>query len=256
VCCIILITMSDSRISAAAAAAAAAGGVAGQEEDTVPLPESGSAAAHRRVVGVNEEEDEEEGDKKAYKNVWEIEKVLKTGSTKANGGWQCLWCNHSFKGWNATKVLRHIAKIPGMDIRPCKARIDDQTMMLYRDLYETKHSHRKEVKKSAELFEESVKQGQSSLAVMFEKNRKRPTKSVGGRIVFDGTVEASCSAQLTMAIADYVHATGLSFSATQNTYFKQILHFARNAPASYTPPGNIAIGTTLLRLNYARRLEQ
>jgi hypothetical protein len=246
--------MSDRR-TFAAAAAAAAGGVAGQEEDTVPLPESGSTVASS-VVDVDEDDDEEEAGKKVYSNVWEFEYVMKTGSTKADGGWKCLWCNNTFKGWNATKVLRHIAKIPGRDIRTCKARIDDESMMLYRKLAEEKDGQRKETKESAALFEESVKTGQSSMAIMFEGNRKRQSKvggamSVGGR----STIESSCASQLTMAIADFVHSTGLSFSATHNAYFKVILQLARGVPATYTPPNNVAIGTTLLSLNYSRRLQ-
>jgi hypothetical protein len=225
--------------------------VAGHEEDSVPLTEPGSAASS--AVGVDD--DDGDGSAKVYHNVWELERVLKTGSNKANGGWKCLWCNNIFKGWNATKVLRHLAKIPGRDIRPCRARIDDDSLILYRNLNERKEGRTKEFKDGAPILDKSVVQGQMSMAIMFEQGRKRKSSS-GGNKQHDSTIEASCATQLTMAIADFVHSSGLSFSATQGAYFKRMLHLARGVPSAYTPPSRNAISTSLLRLNYSRRLQR
>ena len=33
--------------------------------------------------------------------------------------WQCLWCNQSFQGINATKALDHVLGEKGMHIKSC-----------------------------------------------------------------------------------------------------------------------------------------
>jgi hypothetical protein len=70
------------------------------------------------------------------------------------------------------------------------------------------------------------------------------------------TVEACTASHLTMAIADFVHSTGLPFSATQGVYFQNILKLARGVPATYKGPQRNAIATTLLKVNYNRRIEK
>ena len=181
--------------------------VAGHEEDSVPLPEPGSVAGSPVDI-----DDDGDGSAKVYHNVWELERVLKTGSNKANGGWKCLWCKNTFKGWNATKVLRHIAKIPGRDIRPCRARIDEEALILYRNLNDIKEGRSKDFKEGVASLDNSVVQGQMSMAIMFAKGRLRKSSS-GGKKQHDSTIESSCATQLTMAIADFVHSSGLSFSS-------------------------------------------
>jgi hypothetical protein len=59
-----------------------------------------------------------------------------------------------------------------------------------------------------------------------------------------------------MAIADYIHSTGLSFSACQGPQFQNILKLARGVTASYVPPSRNAIATTLLQINYDRFIEK
>jgi hypothetical protein len=59
-----------------------------------------------------------------------------------------------------------------------------------------------------------------------------------------------------MAIADFIHSGGLSFSATQGEHFQNILKYARGVPASYKPPPQNAIATSLLKINYNCRIEK
>jgi hypothetical protein len=243
-----------------------AAGVAGQVEDTVPLPESGSAQGggdDDAVVEVIDDDDAQQSasdlvaqEVAAAGSVWTFEKVEQTGEKRAEGGWKCLWCNNHYKGWNATKVLRHLTKVTGRDIRPCKARIDPGALTFYRSYMQSKEDTKAETKQNAVLFQEGVSEGQQSLAVMFEAGRSRTTTVGGKGGTTNTTIEASTASQLTMAIADFVHATGLSFSATQGIYFERILTLARGVPSSYQPPTRNAIGTTLLKLNYARRLKR
>jgi hypothetical protein len=144
--------------------------------------------------------------------------------------------------------------VAGKDIRPCRARIDPEATRFYKSYMQSKEESKAETKQNTALFQEGVAEGQQSLAVMFETGRSRTT--TGGGKVVSTTIEASTASQLTMAIADFVHSTGLSFSATQGIYFQRILTLARGVPSSYQPPTRNAIGTTLLKLNYARRLKR
>ena len=122
-------------------------------------------------------------------------------------------------------------------------------------------------------FQAIVEDGQRRLTEMFTMSRQRVSNAGGPPTVSStGTaqppvlnqqvlncnagMEASTSSQLTMAIADFIHSTGLSFSATQGEYFQNILRLARGAPASYKPPGRNALSTSLLKINYNRRMER
>jgi hypothetical protein len=240
---------------------AAAAGAAGQEEDDVPPPESSStgAPARRSPDGVARTDagvdDESDGSPLIIRTVWDFEKVEKTGENKSNGGWKCLWCQKSFKGWNATKALRHITKVTGKDIRPCMAIIDKQSLLQYRSFADGKEETRDVFKQRKGLYDESIVRGQQSLSIVFENGRERVSKG-GGASTSTPTIEASTASQLTMAIADYIHSTGLSFSATQGVLFERILSLARGVRSDYAPPNRQSIGTTLLQLNYNRRQQK
>ena len=120
-------------------------------------------------------------------------------------------------------------------------------------------------------FQAMVQQGQQSLAVMLEESQQRVSASSGGiskhysklaggaNLMADGdgaTIEASTASQLTMAIADFVHSSGLPFSVTDSEYFKSILKYARGVPSTYRPPNRNALATTLLKINFDRRMKR
>jgi hypothetical protein len=50
--------------------------------------------------------------------------------------WRCLWCNKNYTGWHATKALIHLAKVPKMDIAPCRAVLPDEEAQQYRSLFD------------------------------------------------------------------------------------------------------------------------
>jgi hypothetical protein len=92
--------------------------------------------------------------------------------------------------------------------------------------------------------------------VMLEDSHKRKSSSIvparqptKNRLFNQGTMEASHETQLTMAIADFVHSKGLSFSATEGCHFKRVLKLSKQVSTYYIPPGRRAIGTELLDLN-------
>ena len=53
-----------------------------------------------------------------------------------------------------------------------------------------------------------------------------------------------------MAIADFVHSTGLSFSLVDNPKFHIMIRMARNVGTSYKPPTWKEVSGQLLRLTY------
>jgi hypothetical protein len=237
-------------------------------------PEPGSTAAV--PVSLLEAADDNEG---KVLSVWDFQHVQKLGSTKADASWTCLWCNLNFKHWNATKALYHLAKVSGKDVRTCKVVHDRKSKEMYRTFLSGKDKSHTDMKVRNSNFEALVGEGQQSLAVMFESNRKRSsggggatggsattaastiasTSTISARqrvLGTDMTCEASSASQLTMAIADFIHSTGLPFSATQGTYFNNILKFSRNVPFGYKPPSRNTISTTLLEINYKRRMEK
>jgi hypothetical protein len=232
--------------------------------DNGPPPESGStlAAAASAVTDTTPE---------LPLTVWELAHVRKNGTTKADQTWTCLWCKMNFKHWNATKVLYHLSKKSGHDIQICKALHHKQYKEIYAAMLGEKNNASSSVKERAANLDALVGEGQQSLAIMFEAGRQR-VRNGGGTaaasnvasnaattnrervLASELTVEACTSSHLTMAIADFIHSTGLPFSATQSVYFQNILKFARGVPLSYKPPARNAIGTTLLKLNYNRRI--
>ena len=234
--------------------------VAGHVAGSGPSPEPGSTTAMAVEV--------DEGS--CVSSVWTLEHVVKSGDCRANQTWKCLWCNMTFKHWNATKVLYHLTKVTGHDVRICKASHDGKSKELYRSMLNEKDKVNAGLQNRLFNFKNLVGEGQQSLAVMFEKEQKRGSKSGGGTVANGGTmntgrtrvfasemtVEASQASQLTMAIADFVHSSGLPFTVTQSVYFQNILKFAHGVPSAYKGPTRNAISGSLLKINYNRQMER
>ena len=168
-----------------------------------------------------------------------------------------------FRHWNATKCLYHLAKIVGKDVRICRATHDTKSKELYYSMLKGKDKALTTLKARETKFQDMVADGQQSLAIMFEESRLRVSNGCGTAIsakqqVFksDQTVESSSASQLTMAIADFIHSSGLAFSVTQSDLFKSILRHARCVPVSYQPPTRNALSTTLLKINYNNRMQR
>ena len=167
-----------------------------------PPPEPGSTVASAVEVD----------DASAVSSVWDFDHVQKEGDCKANQTWKCLWCNLSFKHWNAMKVLYHLTKIASHDVRICKAAHDVRSTNLYRSMLGDKEKSNLGQQTRASVFQAIVGEGQQSMAVMFEAARKRDsnggnttkdeTTNTARKRVFasEFTIEASQASQLTMAI--------------------------------------------------------
>ena len=250
-----VITMSSLETSSSSSRSFARGRVAGHvAELPAEPPEPGSTLAVALEADIDAE---------SAKSVWDFDHVSRSGTCKADHQWKCLWCNQTFRHWNATKVLYHLAKVTGKDVRICKASHDKKSQELYWSFVRSKEKASSGMEARAEALSQVLGEGQQSLAVMFEASRQRisngggtATATAQQRVRSELTVEASTASKLTMAIADFVHSSGLPFSSTQGDYFKNILRLARGVPSTYKAPSRNAISTTLLKLNYNRRIEK
>ena len=223
-------------------------GVAGHVGANGLPPEPGSIAASAVTLEVDDAS-------VAAPSVWDFEHIQRIGTLCGAKSWKCSWCNQTFKHWNATKVLYHLTKIQGKDVRICRAIHDPASKALYKSLLKDKDLTSFSMKKRDKEFTSLVGEGQRSLAVMFEQSHKCISRAGGPKatgttglvanysgkqqcdvVNCDVSVEASTSSQLTMAIMDFIHSTGLSFSATQGPHFQNILKFAHGVPANYKPP--------------------
>jgi hypothetical protein len=255
--------MSSLYSSSSLSLSSSSGVAAGHVVDNGSPPESSSTLAASAVSETSE----------PPLSVWEFPHIRRNGVAKADQTWTCLWCNLTFKHWNATKVLYHLSKISGHDVRVCKVAHDKKSKELYNSMVKDRNNSTAGMKERAANLVALVGEGQQSLATMFEAGRHRVTNGGGTTLATAGgtvavatnrqrvfasevTVEACTSSHLTMAIADFVHSTGLPFSATQGIYFQNILKLARGVPSTYKAPARNAIATTLLKINYNRRIEK
>lgn len=74
--------------------------------------------------------------------IWDCPQLMKF-SQGDKRVWTCAWCpNESdgsrpkpFLGWNATKAISHVCRIPGMCVRLCNGVIPPDFALKYKDLY-------------------------------------------------------------------------------------------------------------------------
>ena len=125
-------------------------------------PEPGSTAASAVTLDETTER---------VSSVWEFDHIQKNGTTALKGSqtWTCLWCNQTFKQWNATKVLYHLVKMRGHDVRTCRANHDAKHKELYQSLLKEKDKSQAGFEARAANFQAVVGDGQQSLAIMFEE---------------------------------------------------------------------------------------
>jgi hypothetical protein len=201
------------------------------------------------------------------KSAWDFPGVEKLGSLAAptTMSWRCGWCQSSFRGWNATKVMSHCAKASKTggrsDIKLCTGRIPKETLDFFRSFRQRAIILAGTKRQQSDTLTESIADNQTSISVAFASKRSRVSSSGGSSMAHvdlsgDGEVgvEACNATRLTTAIADFVYCKGLSFSAVEGDHFAQILKLSRLVPTSYRPPGRKLLSTDLLDLSYENRL--
>jgi Protein of unknown function (DUF 659) len=197
--------------------------------------------------------------------------------------WKCKWCNGVFSGWNATKAIMHVNKIPKQDIKLCKAKIDDSYLTLYKELLDQLKKKRGRTKDKYTAIGNNIESHNTHVASSLEKHRSdkrlkpapltfrnlsdvtstnsfmtNPNQS-GDRfiqkVLYDSP-NPNADSKLTMAIADFVHSCGLPFRIISDRKFHTILNLARATSTSYIPPSRQAVSTDLLDLNYTTYMKR
>ena len=222
---------------------------------------------------------------KDIKTIWDDEYIKKT-LVDDKESWQCLWCKQSFRGINATKALAHVSKSQGRHIKLCKGKIDDRYAERYRLLWVKSASRIDAKKRAVETLDENLASNQAAAAesLVAKKPRKygslpptqtslsaflseresdsnvTPQVAVAGG--FQPTLEAYGSgksnegiekvneATLELAIADMIHADGLSFSLAESLRFKRVLKLARCVSSNFKPPSRQLVAGDLLDINF------
>jgi hypothetical protein len=75
--------------------------------------------------------------------IWDCPQVMKFSIDHDKRVWTCGWCPNESDGtrpkpslgWNATKAISHVCRIPGMCIRLCSGTIPPDYVARYKDLY-------------------------------------------------------------------------------------------------------------------------
>ncbi len=88
---------------------------------------------------------------------------------------KCLWCGVIWPEVHATRMFDHLLQQPGMHVKPCLGKIDEDTKKIYQELFDRKNSSKVGKKLVHEHSTQSVKDLQSSLAQVLVASRSNPT---------------------------------------------------------------------------------
>ena len=122
--------------------------------------------------GTDSEQEEEE--RSAPISIWDDSQVEKyICSTDGWKKWKCLWCQKSFKNWNATKVVAHLSKTRGRDIAVCKANITGKShAIFYQNLQDAANKKRKRNYNSKECVLQSIESQQDATVTAISISRR------------------------------------------------------------------------------------
>jgi hypothetical protein len=113
-------------------------------------------------------------------SVWEFEKIVKRGGPdEESRSWYCGWCDYVSRGWSATKVMNHCAKVTGKNVKACTGSIPKTTLTAFQ-AYRFRKIGSSELKRQhQDAFAETVSQNQHDVGVMLEDSVSRASKSRG-----------------------------------------------------------------------------
>jgi hypothetical protein len=114
-------------------------------------------------------------------HVWDCDKVCLIGIRGSEGEqWQCLHCNRTFKGHNATKALRHLSR-NDIGIEHCKAIIPDRYTNRYKRLYNRIKLKKTNTKKRKEEIFIEIEEHHEEGADKLKSSRKRSRRTATSR---------------------------------------------------------------------------
>jgi hypothetical protein len=215
-------------------------------------------------------------------SIFDDDMIEKYSDKEGKPRWTCKWCSQDYSGWNATKVIRHLNKVVGGDIKPCKAKIDEEYIERYRHFATKMERKRTHLLQSLEAIDRSIsthnhvtasalderRSFSSSISTKKSKpsndinpndsppqsttlfsSKSNDTRNYQQLKIHDGP-NPSADSKLTMCIADMVHSLGLPFSLTSDPKFRKVITLARAVGSNYNPPSRNMISNELLDLNY------
>ena len=166
---------------------------------------------------------------------------------------KCLWCGIVWPEAHATRMIAHLLQQPGMHIKPCLGKIDEDLKKIYQELFTRKNSTKAGKKRVHEDSAQSIQDSQSSLAQALVASRSPPLLcppvNKGQTSILTGFDRASSNdirrsneAQLEMAIADFFHCENIADRVVESTRFKYMLKQARLVGGEFWPPTRKKIG--------------
>ena len=200
--------------------------------------------------------------------------------------WRCEWCKKDFAAWNATKALYHLIQKRKVDIAPCHAKIDQESMKRYMDLYNKRKDKIESASRKRDMVTRNMEATNIRGAVSLESSRNKRQKTSITNSSFASTIKTSKTAnspsttystptitsskknkqlcqmkvyggasvdsdlKLTMAIADFIHSCGLPFRLADHPKFRHLLQMARFMSSKYNFPSRNQISTELLDVNF------
>ena len=108
--------------------------------------------------------------------------------------WRCEWCKKDFAAWNATKALYHLIQKRKVDIAPCHAKIDQESMKRYMDLYNKRKDKIESASRKRDMVTRNMEATNIRGAVSLESSRNKRQKTSITNSSFASTIKTSKTA--------------------------------------------------------------
>jgi hypothetical protein len=141
----------------------------------------------------------------------------------------------TFKDWNASKALAHIAKAPGFSIKPCtSSSISSAEAALFKAVVAEKTASSLKKRQQVEVREE-VSAGLTSTMSQIAKKPRGPAPVFGsGKTMTQQNAPAMLIQQndvdLTTHIGNFFHANGLDFALVDTFAFNPLIYKKKSPP--------------------------
>ena len=170
--------------------------------------------------------------------------------------WTCTFCATSFKDWNVSKALAHIAKVSGYSIKPCPS---NSMTIEETELFTAVVAYKAAVltkKRSQQAMRDETSEGLIAAATSLVSKKSRGSEPVFGTT--SGLVQQSLPALLmlqddellTMHIGNFFLTNGLDFSLVDKPSFKSMIKAAAKQSTGFITPGRKKVANELLDAQY------
>ncbi len=232
------------------------------------------------------ESEKEDDDEKNLSSIFKDPHATQFVTDDGKKRWRCEWCKKDFALWNATKALYHLVKKRKVDIAPCQAKIGQESMSRYLELYKRKKNKIDQVARRRDLVERSIESKNERAAVSLESTKQKKKNLLSSSSSLTSTIKSSkgnspnmystpgsnatrdlvqttiyggptpnADAKLTMAIADFIHSCGLPFRIADHPKFRKMIQLARLTGSNFRFPSRNQVSNELLDINYDSYLE-